>query len=178
MIRMKKPCQILLLIFVYLASFTLTVAAQKDSSTTIILVRHAEKDTSVAGSTTMQADPPLLAAGKIRAEKLVELLKSYPIQSIFSTKYNRTRSTAIPIAAKLGVDIQIYDPSKQADLASLLKSWKGKTILIVGHSNTIPGLVNLLTGSSNYPNLSDNEYDKIFLVRLDGVKSSYQQISY
>ena len=175
---MKKPCQILLLIIVLVTSFTLTVAAQKDSSTTIILVRHAEKDTSVAGSTAMQADPPLSAAGKIRSEKLVEVLKSYPIQAIFSTKYNRTRSTAMPFVAKLGVEIQIYDPSKQADLASLLKSWKGKTILVVGHSNTVPGLVNLLTGSSNYPNLSDNEYDKIYLVRLDNGKSSHQQISY
>lgn len=175
---MKKPCQILFLIFVLVTSFTLTVAAQKDSSTTIILVRHAEKDTSIVGSTAMQADPPLSAAGKIRSEKLVEVLKSYPIQAIFSTKYNRTRSTAMPIAAKLGVEIQIYDPSKQADLASLLKSWKGKTILVVGHSNTVPGLVNLLTGSSNYPNLSDNEYDKIYLVRLDNGKSSHQQISY
>ncbi|HQS56328.1 MAG TPA: phosphoglycerate mutase family protein, partial [Sediminibacterium sp.] len=104
-------------------------------------MRHAEKDTSVAGSTTMQANPPLSAQGKIRAEKLVDVLKPYSIDAIFSTKYNRTRSTAMPIAAKLGVEIQTYDPSKQAELASLLKSWKGKTILVVGHSNTVPGLV-------------------------------------
>ncbi|OYY05385.1 MAG: hypothetical protein B7Y76_01165 [Sphingobacteriia bacterium 35-40-5] len=175
---MKKPCQNLLLILVMLCSFTFSVKAQKDSSITIILVRHAEKDTSVAGSTTMQANPPLSAQGKIRAEKLVDVLKPYSIDAIFSTKYNRTRSTAMPIAAKLGVEIQTYDPSKQAELASLLKSWKGKTILVVGHSNTVPGLVNLLTGNSNYPNLSENEYGKIFMVRLDNGKTSHQQISY
>lgn len=175
---MKKPCQILILIIVLMGSFSLSVAAQKDSSTTIILVRHAEKDTTAAGSTQMQADPPLSAIGKMRADKLVTVLKSYSIESIFSTKYNRTRSTVIPIAAKLGVEIQTYDPSKQADLALLLKSWKGKTILVVGHSNTVPGLVNLLTGNSNYPNLSDNEYDKIYIVRLENGKSTHQQISY
>ena len=84
----------------------------------------------------------------------------------------------MPIAAKLGVEIQTYDPSKQADLALLLKSWKGKTILVVGHSNTVPGLVNLLTGSSTYPNLGDNEYDKLFIVRLENGKSTHEQISY
>lgn len=175
---MKKPCQILLLVFVLIGSFSFSVAAQKDSITTIILVRHAEKDTTAAGSTQMQADPPLSAQGKIRADKLVSVLKSYPIQSIFSTKYNRTQSTAMPIAAKLGVEIQTYDPSKQADLASLLKSWKGKTILVVGHSNTVPGLVNLLTGNASYPNLGDNEYDKLYIVRLENGKTTHQQISY
>lgn len=175
---MKKPCQILFLILVLLTSIRLSVAAQKDSSTTIILIRHAEKDTSVAGSSTMQADPPLSAMGKIRAEKLVTLLQRYSFEAIFSTKYNRTRSTAMPIADKLGLEIQIYEPGKQADLALLIKSWKGKTVLVVGHSNTVPGLVNLLTGNSNYPNLSDNEYDKIYIVRLENGKSTHQQISY
>jgi len=175
---MKKPCQILLLIFTIIGSFTFSGSAQKDSSTTIILVRHAEKDTTAAGSTQMHADPPLSAVGKIRADNLVKVLTSYPIQVIFSTKYNRTRSTVMPIAAKLGLEIETYDPSKQADLASILKSWKGKTILVVGHSNTIPGLVNLLTGNSNYPNLSDNEYDKMYIVRLDKEKLTHQQISY
>lgn len=175
---MKKPCQILILFFVLLCGLNLSVAAQKDSSTTIILVRHAEKDTTAAGSTQMQADPPLSADGKIRAERLVKVLASYPIQAIFSTKYNRTRTTAMPIAAKLGLEIQTYDPSKQADLASLLKSWKGKTILVVGHSNTVPGFVNLLTGNTNYPNLSDNEYDKLYILRLENGKTTHQQISY
>lgn len=175
---MKKPCQILILIVVLIGSFSFSVAAQKDSSTTIILVRHAEKDTTAAGSTQMQADPPLSLVGKNRADKLVTVLKSYSIESIFSTKYNRTRSTVMPIAAKLGVEIQTYDPGKQADLALLLKSWKGKTILVVGHSNTIPALVNLLTGSSNYSNLGDNEYDKMYIVRLENGKTTHQQISY
>ena len=84
---MKKPCQILLLIFTIIGSFTFSGSAQKDSSTTIILVRHAEKDTTAAGSTQMHADPPLSAVGKIRADNLVKVLTSYPIQVIFSTKY-------------------------------------------------------------------------------------------
>lgn len=175
---MKKPCQILFLIIAFLGTCSLSAIAQKDSSTTIILVRHAEKDTTVAGSTSMQADPPLSAQGKNRAERLVEIVKNYPIQAIFSTKYNRTRSTVMPLAAKLGIEIQTYEPGKQADLATLLKAWKGKTILVVGHSNTVPGLVNLLTSNSNYPNLGDNEYDKIYIVRLDQGKTTHQQISY
>lgn len=176
--NMKKSCQrifsILLLLFVLSAQ----VFAQKGNSTTIILIRHAEKDTSAAGSTLMQADPPLSKVGKLRAEKLVSALQDYPIQAIHSTRFNRTRSTVIPISSKISVGIQLYDPAKQAEFAQILKLQKNSTILVVGHSNTIPNLVNLLTGTSQYANLDDNEYDKIFIVTLKDGKALVEQMVY
>jgi broad specificity phosphatase PhoE len=126
----------------------------------------------------MQSDPPLSKPGKLRAEKLVATLQDQPIQAIYSTKFNRTRSTVIPISAKLSVGIQLYDPTKQAEFAQLLKSQKGATILVVGHSNTIPALVNLLSGTTNYPNLDDNEYDKIWIVTLKDGKALVEQMVY
>jgi len=176
---MKNSCQRFLmgLLFVLIAGIYVH-AQKKQDNTTIILIRHAEKDTSMAGSTTMQADPPLSDKGIIRAGKLVESLKSFSIDSIFSTNFNRTRTTAIPIANKFGVTIINYDPKNQTLFADRLKAIQGKTILVVGHSNTIPALVNLLIGSSKYANLADNEYDKIWILRLENGKYTDSQIQY
>lgn len=176
---MKNSCQkfIACLVFVLFALMQ-TNAQSKTDQTTIILIRHAEKDTSAAGSTMMQADPPLSAKGMQRAGKLVETLKSYTIDSVFSTNFNRTRSTVQPIASKSGIGIKNYDPKDQAAFATLLKAMQGKTILVVGHSNTIPSLVNLLIGTAKYANLADNEYDKIWILRFENGKYIDSQIQY
>jgi broad specificity phosphatase PhoE len=179
LVFMKNSCQrfILGLLFVFVA-FIHTNAQTKSEATTIILIRHAEKDTSVAGSTMMQADPSLSDKGIQRAGKLVETLKSYSFDSIFSTNFNRTRSTVLPIATQKGIVISSYDPKNQAAFAAQLKTMKGKTILVVGHSNTIPALVNLLIGSAKYANLADNEYNKIWILRCENGKCTDSQIQY
>lgn len=176
---MKNSCQrfFLCLLFVLIAVIQIN-AQSKSDKTTIILIRHAEKDTSTAGSTMMQADPPLSDKGVQRAGKLIETLKSFTIDSIFSTNFNRTRSTVQPIASKSGIGIKSYDPKDQAAFAMLLKAMQGKTILVVGHSNTIPSLVNLLIGTAKYANLADNEYDKIWILRLENGKYTDSQIQY
>lgn len=176
---MKNSCQSLLMGLLFVLSASNYVQAQtKQDNTTIILIRHAEKDTSMAGSTTMQADPPLSDKGIIRSGNLVESLKSYSIDSIFSTNFNRTRTTVIPIANKFRISIINYDPKNQTLFADRLKAIRGKTILVVGHSNTIPALVNLLLGSNKYANLADNEYDKIWILRLENGIFTDSQIRY
>ncbi len=176
---MKNSCQrfFLGLLIVFIA-FIQTNAQIKSDVTTIILIRHAEKDTSAAGSTMMQADPPLSDKGKLRAGKLVETLKPYAIDSIFSTNFNRTRSTVQPIATTTRIGISSYDPKSQVAFAEQLKAMKGKTILVVGHSNTIPALVNLLIGSAKYANLADNEYNKIWILLFENGKCTESQIQY
>ena len=92
----KIQCRTIFVLFMLIQ----TNAQSKPDKTTHILIRHAEKDTSAAGSTMLQADPPLSNKGKLRAGKLVETLKTYTLDSLFSTNFNRTRSTALPIAIK------------------------------------------------------------------------------
>ncbi|MBV9988420.1 MAG: histidine phosphatase family protein [Chitinophagaceae bacterium] len=152
-----------------------TVSAQ---TTTIILLRHAEKDTSTAGSTMMQSNPPLSREGEQRAAHIPELLKTYSPDAIFSTDYNRTRSTVAPLAKKFGRDIQVYDPRKLADLAKQLQDMPGKTIVVVGHSNTTPALVNLLIGENKYPNLDDSVYNQYWIVTISNGKAEARQLSY
>lgn len=176
---MKISCQSFCLSLIFSFLFLSQLNAQALSEkTTIILLRHAEKDTSNPGSTMMQANPDLSLKGKQRAEKLLEILKQYSFSSIFSTNFNRTRNTVLPIAHKLNIDITIYDPKNQQVFAEHLKTLKAQTILVVGHSNTIPTLVNLLIGQSKYPNLTDDEYDKIWILELEAGKIKETQIQY
>jgi 2,3-bisphosphoglycerate-dependent phosphoglycerate mutase len=176
---MKISCQIFCFAFIISLLSLIELNAQSNSSaTTIILLRHAEKDTSTLSSGMMQADPPLSVKGVERSGKLLETLKSYHFDSIFSTNFNRTRNTVLPLATKFDLSLCLYDPKNQAAFAEKLLEMKGKTILVVGHSNTIPALVNLLIGSAKYANLADNEYDKIWILRVESGKYTETQIQY
>ncbi|GEO07524.1 hypothetical protein SAE01_00200 [Segetibacter aerophilus] len=133
--------------------------------TTVILVRHAEKDT-VGGN-----DPVLSAVGNKRAARLQETLKEYKPDAFYSTNFKRTKETLLPWAKAAGKEIQVYDPATQTSLADLFKTQQGKTLVVVGHSNTIPQLVNLITGTNQYQQLPDTEYSKIFIVTIPNVGS-------
>jgi 2,3-bisphosphoglycerate-dependent phosphoglycerate mutase len=142
------------------------LSAQK---TIYYLVRHAEKDTSVAGATMMQANPPLSEKGIQRSTRLASLLEKENIDYIFSTKYLRTQSTAQPLATLIGKEIQFYEISKGTAFSDSIQQmpFLGKTLLIIGHSNTIPPLVNALIKTNKYQNLSDNEYGFIYKVIME-----------
>jgi broad specificity phosphatase PhoE len=176
---MKNSCQRFCLgLTIVFFSFYHLNAQSNSETTTLILLRHAEKDTSAVGANAMQADPPLSMNGIQRSVKLLETLKSYHIDSIFSTNFNRTRNTVLPLATKFGIQIRLYDPKNQAAFANDLQKIEGKTVLVVGHSNTIPALVNLLIGNPKYANLGDNEYDKIWILHLVSGKYTEKQIQY
>jgi phosphohistidine phosphatase SixA len=142
------------------------LSAQK---TIYYLVRHAEKDTSVAGATMMQANPPLSEKGIQRSTRLASLLEKENIDYIFSTKYLRTQSTAQPLATLIGKEIQFYEITKGTAFSDSIQQmpFLGKTLLIIGHSNTIPPLVNALIKTNKYQNLSDNEYGFIYKVIME-----------
>jgi|Laugresbdmm110sn_1035088.scaffolds.fasta_scaffold46945_2 phosphohistidine phosphatase SixA len=142
------------------------LSAQK---TIYYLVRHAEKDTSVAGATMMQANPPLSEKGIQRSARLASLLEKENIDYIFSTKYLRTQSTAQPLATLIGKEIQFYEITKGTAFSDSIQQmpFLGKTLLIIGHSNTIPPLVNALIKTNKYQNLSDNEYGFIYKVIME-----------
>jgi 2,3-bisphosphoglycerate-dependent phosphoglycerate mutase len=164
---MKTIIRSLLLCCIVLSA----IAVQAQSkTTTIIVVRHAEKEV-VTGDAMMKADPPLSAEGKSRAENLITALKEFNPEAVFSTNYERTRATVSPLARKLNVEVQMYDPRNQQAFADKLKSMEGSTILVAGHSNTVPRLVNLLIGdNSKYADLDDSIYNKIYIIQItDGI---------
>lgn len=145
---------------VTLFAITPALSAQ---STTVIVVRHAEKATAPA------ADPPLTAAGEARAAALVDVVKDAGISAIISTNYLRTKGTVVPIAARLGLTVQIVNaalpqhPRLVAD--SVLANYRGKTVLISGHSNTVPAIVAAL-GAPRPADICDDGYDNVFVVTI------------
>ena len=149
------------LVLLLLAVGGLKVQAQKTETITIILVRHAEKDTTTAGD-----DPELAAAGKVRAQKLAGMFPNAKPDEMFSTPYIRTRETLMPWAKQAGVEIKDYNATNLPEFADRLKQQKGKTIVVAGHSNTTPALANLLLDSDKYKTLPDAVYNKIFVITL------------
>jgi phosphohistidine phosphatase SixA len=119
------------------------------------LVRHAEKVDESDGS-------PLTEQGQRRAETLANLLRDSEVQSIYSSDFVRTRTTAAPLAQQLGLEVEIYN---QNDLAPFAKQLLGKPgrHLVVGHSNTTPELVRLLGGDPG-PEIRTMEYDRLYML--------------
>ena len=156
---------------------TTALHAQKQR---FIIIRHAEKDTTVKGSQMMQADPPLNAKGQARAQSLIGKFKKYKISKIYSTNYNRTKSTVLPLANANALSINEYDPRKLQAFVEELKTTANysKTILIVGHSNTSPKLVNLLLGKEVYKDLDDSVYNQYWIVKLNGSRKHAKVITY
>lgn len=147
------------------------VEGQKNVPTTIILIRHAEKDTG-------DNNPGLTEAGKLRAKKLITLFPNAQPTEMYATPYKRTFQTLQPWAGVLGLTIKPYSPESLADFANQLLKKKGKTIVVAGHSNTTPALANLLVGSDSYKTLDDNEYNKVFVITVVKGKGKGKVIEY
>ena len=155
-----------------LLSFVCIVPAVAQNKT-IILVRHAEK----ADATSQ--DPDLSAEGKLRAERLAQAIKKYKPGAIYSTDFKRTRDTAAPMAARRKLQVQTYDSRKPAEIIDAIMKSKTKRHMIVGHSNTVPGLANLLGKKEVFKNLDESEYGVIWIVRIrDGQIRKTEVIPY
>ncbi len=161
-------------ILLFLAPILLTstiVEGQKNLSTTIILIRHAEKDTG-------DNNPGLTEAGKLRAKKLMTLFPNATPDEMYATPYKRTFQTLQPWAGSLSITIKPYSPVNLPEFADQLLKEKGKTIVVAGHSNTTPALANLLIGSESYKTLDENEYNKVFVITVVKGKGKAKIIEY
>ena len=150
--------------FLFLLGPSANVKTNKDHKSaasdpaTIIVVRHAEKiDNS--------SDPDLSEAGLERAKQLANMLRSMQVEALYSTPYKRTRQTLGVLAENLGLSIEEYDPRNPNATLEKLKSAYGKTIVIAGHSNTAPSIVNFLSEKTVYKELEDHQYDHMWIVQ-------------
>ena len=129
----------------------------------VFVVRHAEK--------TADQQQWLTEAGRARAQRLAAMLKDSGIAAIYSTDTERTRGTVQPLAEALRLKIELYDTGASmsgkvdahAFVAALRKTHPNDVVLVVGHSNTIPNLLETL-GCREKVMLGDNEYDNLFVV--------------
>ena len=156
---MLKPAFLLMLCGLLLAAVG---AAAGKPPTTIYLVRHGEKDL-----TPGLADPPLTAAGEVRAQLLAKRLARRHPAALFTTDTRRTRATLAPLAQATGLTPQAYSTKEQAALATRLQQeYAGKTVVVVGHSNTLLPLLTALSVGPLPAEIRDEQYDLLFKVVL------------
>ena len=136
-----------------------TPARSQEPTTTIFVVRHAEKGPATP-------DPSLTEAGNVRARALAHSLSDEHISAIFSSEFKRTQETAAPLAASLGITPTIIGAGKNDELIGALKALPaGSKALVVSHSNLVPVIVEKLSGLK-VGELTDADYDRLYIVVL------------
>lgn len=125
------------------------------SANTFYLVRHAEKQPG-------GADPVLTECGQARAQALAAYLAEVKLDAVYSTAYQRTQQTAAAVATSQQLKVSLYDPRDTQTLLQQL-AVHFQPVLIVGHSNTVPPLVTLLSGIAMAP-LDEQDYSMVYRV--------------
>jgi broad specificity phosphatase PhoE len=143
--------------------------AQGVRPTTVIVVRHAEKAAQPA------ADPPLTDVGRARAEALWAAVQDAGVRAVITTQYARTAQTAAPTVEHLGIKPEIVGAGgadHPARVAAAIRKHAGETVLVVGHSNTVPAVIAAL-GAKEPAAICDEAYDNLYVVTIDaGGKAS------
>ena len=152
MSRNLRPLRLAAAACLALATAPAAALAQK----AVFIVRHAEK--AADGS---DKDIPLSDAGEARAKKLADLLASAGVTRIYSTDTVRTRATGEPLSAASKVPIRIY--ADNSALMAELRKEPDAVVLVVGHSNTVPGLIAAL-GVKQRVEIGDKDYGNLFVV--------------
>ena len=123
--------------------------------TTIILLRHAERE-------TVGTDPSLTAAGKKRAQQLARMLRDAGVTAVFTSDARRTKETAAPLVAQTHLTpAELTGTNSAAHRASVL-AVSGGTAVVIGHTNTVPALVTALGAGSL--EILESEFDRLFVV--------------
>ncbi|NNK83858.1 MAG: histidine phosphatase family protein [Flavobacteriaceae bacterium] len=160
---MNKILTFILVALLTLPSFSQEEATQeeKEQTTTYYFIRHAEKNRSNKDD----KDPPLVINGQLRAAKWSLVFEHVQFDAIYSTDYNRTRETAQATSEMQNVYITIYNP-RDIDVKSFILDTKGKTVLVVGHSNTTPMFVNAVIGEDKYKQINDTNNGNLYIVTI------------
>ncbi len=152
---MKRNFCFLIVSFLFCANLF-----SQDGTTTILLVRHAEKSAAPAD------DPVLSPAGEARAELLARMLENSGLSVIYTSQYARTKKTAEPLALRFRVPLQTIDAANTNKLVdTILSKHSGETVLVVGHSNTLPEIAQAL-GTGKAQEIDDNDYDNLYVVTV------------
>jgi broad specificity phosphatase PhoE len=178
----RKPVLLIALLFLSQLAFAqqrnepsdVTSVAQNESVfiiKTVFLVRHAER------ADEPRQDPPLTEKGVARSEALARLLSTADIKAIYTSQFARTKLTAEPLAKQLGVTATAISlktsPSNPRAIAEestkeivdKIMSQQGGSVLVVGHSNSIPDVIKML-GGNDVPTIDEKKFDDLFFVTV------------
>ncbi len=151
---------------------TNSAQAVDQTTTTYYLLRHAEK----VRTNPNDPDPVLNIDGMLRAKRWAAYFEPVKIDEIYVTKYKRTKQTISFVAQQKQVSPKPYDPNTVYS-EKFLNDTKGKTVLIAGHSNTTPQLVNKLIGEEKYSDMDDSDNATLFKVIVSGNDKKVETIT-
>lgn len=147
----------------------LSIGRAQTTPSVIFIVRHCEK------AMESTDNPNLAEEGKKRAAHLAEILKNTGVEVVYSTDFKRTMQTAEPLANAMKLSPVVYEP-RDANFGEQLRK-SGKKILVVGHSNTVPDLLNQLSGTKNYQ--PSDTYGELWMVTIqEGQAATIVKLSY
>lgn len=135
--------------------------------TTVILVRHAEKQVVPPEN----KDPDLSLAGEARAQEIARMFKDANIAELYVTQYKRTQQTVKPLAEQIKVPVTKIEAKQTENLVARIREHNaGQTVLVAGHNNTIPEIIAAL-GGPTLPIIPESEFDHLFILTIqkDGV---------
>lgn len=169
---MKTKTLILISIIVATMVFCQPAVAQNEfKPITVFLIRHAEREEEP------RQDPPLSKDGIARSQALAQVLSGAGIKAILTSQYNRTKQTGEPLAAKLGLTItpftlklstsnprQVAEEST-AEVTNKILEYAGQSVLVIGHSNSIPDVIKML-GGDVVPTMDERKFDDLYIVTV------------
>jgi phosphohistidine phosphatase SixA len=141
-------------VFAYFATFRRPI-------TTVILVRHAEKNIEPDNP-----NPSLSPAGQARAQELARMLGNAGVTAIYASQYVRTQQTVEPLAKKISLPVVEIDSKNTTELTRRISTLhRGGVVFVAGHNNTVPEIIAAL-GGGNSPVIPENEFDNMFIVTI------------
>lgn len=146
---------------VVVCMMTSFITLAQEEATIYYFIRHAEKDRS----DTTNKNPNLTEQGKQRAQDWATILKDVELDAVYSTNYNRTVQTATPTAQNQELEVEIYDP-RILYSEDFKKATRGKSVLVVGHSNTTPAFVNTVLKEKKYENIDDRNNGNLYIITI------------
>ena len=169
---MKMKIIILSALVLSLAVFSQAAVAQEEfKPITVFLIRHAEREDEP------RQDPPLKKEGVARSQELARLLSGAGIKAIFTSQFTRTKQTGEPLATKLGLTVTSFtlksNPSNPRliavestqEVAGKILERSGESVLVIGHSNSIPDVIKML-GGDTVPTIDERKFDDLFIVTV------------
>ena len=148
------------ILFQIVILLVLQQASAQSETTIIYFIRHAEKAAS-------SPNPELSEKGIKRAVRWTTYFEKIPIAVFYTTLTQRTQMTCSTIATSKQKDMFFYDASTFS-IQEIITKHTGKTILVVGHSNSIPKQINSFLGEEVYPQMDENEFGNLYTLTIEG----------
>ncbi len=137
----------------------------------MFLIRHAEK------ADEPRQDPPLIEKGVARSQELARLLSASGVKAIFTSQFLRTKQTAEPLAKQLNLvpasltlksnptNPRLISEQSTAELTNKILERAGQSVLVIGHTNSIPDVIKML-GGDIVPTIDEKTFNDLFVVTV------------